>query len=348
MISLQNVSVAWPRFALHDISLECEPGEYLALVGPTAAGKTLLLETIAGLHRVRTGTVYVDGRDVTRLPPEGRSIGVVYQDYALFPHLSVADNIAFGLRRRHATRGEAATRVVEMASLVGIGHVLDRRPSNLSGGEKQRVAIARALATRPRVLLMDEPLGALDPDTRDGLQQELRRLHKSLEMNVIHVTHDFSEAMMLGERIAVLSDGRIQQVGTPDDIFRRPNSEFVARFTMMRNIFPAEFQRSEDRLCLYICGAMLVTAATPNPAARSIGVRPEDVGVSAGVAAVGGPNRFVGTISRVEDRGAVVHVHVNVPPVFCCQLPRRVLLDTSLRPGQSVSISFPPESVHAF
>ena len=348
MISLRNVTAEWPHFALRDISLESAPGEYLVIVGPTGAGKTLLLETIAGLHRVKSGTVHVDGRDMTHVEPEQRAVGVVYQDYALFPHLSVAGNIAFGLKRRHVPRLEAAERVREVASLVGVERLLERRPVKLSGGEKQRVAIARALAIRPRLLLMDEPLSALDPETREGLQQELQRLHESLAVSVVHVTHDFSEAMMLGERIAVMGDGRIRQVGTPDDVFRRPGSEFVARFTMMRNVFPAEFQRADGDRCLYSCGMAVVAAATRNLAARSVGIRPEDITVSSDTSAGGGPNRFVGVISRVEDRGTVLHVHVDVPPAFCCQVPRRAIVDMGLRPGQAVAISFAPEFVHAF
>ena len=347
MTSLRNVTAEWPHFALRDISLESAPGEYLVIVGPTGAGKTLLLETVAGLHRVKSGSVYINGRDVTHTEPEWRAVGVVYQDYALFPHLSVAGNIAFGLKRRHVPRMEADQRVREVVSLVGVRHLLERRPAKLSGGEKQRVALARALAVRPQLLLMDEPLSALDPETREVIQLELRQVHERLGVNVIHVTHDFSEAMMLGERIAVMGEGSIRQVGTPDEVFRQPGSEFVARFTMMRNIFPAQFLREDGKLCLYTCGDALIAAATRNPAARSVGVRPEDVNVSA-EPSTGGPNRFVGPITRIEDRGTVLHVHVNVPPVFCCQVPRRAVVEMGLGRGQPVTISFAPEAVHAF
>ena len=347
MISLRSVTAEWPHFTLRDISIESPPGEYLVIVGPTGAGKTLLLETIAGLHRVKSGSVHVNGRDVTRLEPEQRSMGVVYQDYALFPHLSVAGNIAFGLKRRHVPRTEADQRVREVVSLVGVGHLLERRTAKLSGGEKQRVALARALAVQPGLLLMDEPLSALDPETREVIQLELQRVHEKLGVNVVHVTHDFSEAMMLGERIAVMGEGGIRQVGTPDEVFRQPNSEFVARFTMMRNIFPARFLREDGGLCLYACGDALVAAATRCPAARSVGVRPEDIVISTNLSA-GAPNRFVGTITRIEDRGTVFHVHVSVPPTFCCQVPRHTVAEMGLHPGTSVAVSFAPQSAHAF
>ncbi len=174
MIRVKGLNAEWPSFALRDISLDAESGEYLVLLGPSGAGKTLLLETIAGLHRVKSGEIVVDGRDITHLEPDKRGVGVVYQDYALFSHLSVAENIAFGLRRRHVARQYIARKTGEVAALLGVERLLSRKPTRLSGGEKQRVALARALAVMPRLLLLDEPLSALDPETREGLQQELQ------------------------------------------------------------------------------------------------------------------------------------------------------------------------------
>ena len=245
-MEIKSLWVELEEFRLCDINLEIAAGEYFVVLGPTGAGKTVLLETIAGLHRPRRGRILLAGEDITHAPPERRGIGFVYQDYALFPHLSVAGNIAFGLRLRGMGRGEIEKRVAAIGRLLGIEHLLHRMPGTLSGGEAQRVALARALVIEPRLLLLDEPLSALDPETREGLQRELGRIHRELGTTTIHVTHDFEEAVALGDRIAVLREdrldeglreGRIVQVGRPEEIFRRPASEFVARFVGVRNIF---------------------------------------------------------------------------------------------------------------
>jgi len=236
MIQIKNLCVDLGDFLLRDINLNVVAGEYFVILGPTAAGKTVLLESIAGLYPLKSGEIWLRGKEVTRLSPERRGISIVYQDHALFPHLSVAENITFGLKL-HRHPDQELTEVLNWLShLLEIAHLLDRRPDTLSGGEKQKVALARALSVKPEVLLLDEPLSALDPETREGVQRELRQLHNQLKITTIHVTHDFEEAVALGDRIAVLGDGCIHQTGTPDEIFRRPNSEFVDRFAMARNI----------------------------------------------------------------------------------------------------------------
>jgi len=234
MISIKNLKVNLGDFLLQNINLDIEPGEYFIVLGPTGAGKTVLLESIAGLYPVLEGEVWIGDKEITDLSPEKREIGIVYQDQVLFPHLSVEKNIAFGLKMRKCPKNEAKAKIDAIVEVVGISHLLRRSPATLSGGEKQKVALARALVTEPKVLLLDEPLSALDPETREKMQGELREMHRKVVVTIIHVTHDFEEAIALGHRVAVLNDGCIAQMGTPEEFLRRPSSEFVARFALSR------------------------------------------------------------------------------------------------------------------
>jgi ABC-type Fe3+/spermidine/putrescine transport system ATPase subunit len=252
MIRLEGLHVAAGDFSLRVDELSVEKGEFLVFLGPTGSGKTVLLETLAGLRRPVSGRIWFGDRDVTAEPPERRRVGFVYQDYALFPHLSVGKNIAFGLStsaaRSHAgsarpggsepSGGADQDRAAALASLLGIEQLMDRYPDTLSGGEQQRVALARALAIEPEVLLLDEPLSALDRKTRRELRIELRRLHRELGATVLHVTHDLDEALVLGDRIAVLIDGDLRQIGTPEDVIQRPADGETARLLGMVNVFP--------------------------------------------------------------------------------------------------------------
>jgi ABC-type Fe3+/spermidine/putrescine transport system ATPase subunit len=348
MINLTRLRVELRNFALQDINLNIERGDYFMLVGPTGAGKTLLLETIAGLHKVQAGEIRIENTDITLLEPEKRNFSMVYQDCALFPHLSIAENIIFGLRVRHAAEGSIKKELAEIASLMKVDHLLDRKPGKLSGGEKQKVALARALAIKPRLLLLDEPLSALDPEGREGLQLELKRIHQELKITVIHVTHDFDEALILGKHIAVMGAGSIRQTGTPGEVFRRPNSEFVAHFTMMRNILPGELLRKNENLSLFRSGNIeLVTNIHADRASHAC-IRPEDISLSADISSRDGPNSFIGRVVMIEDRGMGYYVIVDVPPEICCLITRRDFSQMDLAVGQNVKISFDPDAVHVF
>lgn len=257
MIQLDRVSRRWPEFAIHDVSLSVSDGEYLVVVGPTGAGKTLLLELLLGIHQPDSGRVVIDGQDATHLPPEKRGIGMVYQDYLLFPHLSVARNLAFGLQYRKISREEADRKVEEAAALLGITHLLHRFPFTLSGGEKQRAAIGRALVTEPRVLLLDEPLSALDRSTARRLRAELKLLHETKKLTIIHVTHDLAEARQMGGRVALINEGRLNACGTPDELMRHPPSVFAANFFGAVNLYEGqERERSGARIAVAgpVCG----------------------------------------------------------------------------------------------
>jgi molybdopterin-binding protein len=317
----------------------------------------VLLETIAGLHRPLRGRVLLAGEDVTHAPPERRGVGFVYQDYVLFPHLSVAGNIAFGLRLRGMSRGDIEERVAAISQLLGIEHLLHRRPGTLSGGEAQRVALARALVVEPRLLLLDEPLSALDPETREGLQRELGRIHRELGTTTIHVTHDFEEAVALGDRIAVLREdrvgdsrreGQIVQVGTPEEIFRRPANEFVARFVGVRNIFRGETRPAEDGYKLVSLDGLSIAVVTELEGPAHASIRPEEIVLSREPLLSSARNVFRGRIVAISDRGAIVYVTVRIPPDFVCMITRRSLEEMELREGMGVYIAFKASAVHVF
>jgi len=239
LLRLERVRLQLGNFTLSHVSLKVGQGEYLVLVGPTGTGKTVLLETIAGLHHPCSGQIFLKGMDVTHMPAEKRHLGVVYQDYALFPHLTVFDNIAFGLKLKKKGTREISRTVSKMAQFLDIRTILKRRPRLLSGGERQRVALARALVLDPHMLLLDEPLSALDRLTRDRLRGELKRIHSELGVSILHITHDLSEAFFLADRLIVMKNGAIIQEGNPEAILKRPKDRFVAELLGIENFIPA-------------------------------------------------------------------------------------------------------------
>ncbi|MFE0023432.1 ABC transporter ATP-binding protein [Amycolatopsis sp. NPDC059021] len=232
-IITSHVTKAYPgvgRPAVDDVSLHIADGEFMTFLGPSGSGKTTMLSMIAGFTPLTAGSITVDGREISRLKPHRRDLGVVFQQYALFPHMTVSRNVAFGLSRRGRPRAEIDRRVAEALEMVGLSAVGDRFPRQLSGGQQQRVALARAVVYEPRALLMDEPLGALDKKLRDQLQREIARMHRQLGMTFLFVTHDQQEALTLSDRITVFNEGRVEQVGTPEDLYERPETLFVAQF----------------------------------------------------------------------------------------------------------------------
>jgi len=227
-IELEKVCISLGEFNLESISLKVNQGEYLTIIGPTGSGKSIILETIAGFYKPASGKIKVNGQDVTHLPPEKRNISIVYQDYVLFPHMNVYENIAYGLKKRFNSQKDLKAKVEEIAELLNISHLLSRYPSTLSGGESQRVALARALVVNPKVLLLDEPLSALDPLTRENTRKLIKCVVTQLKTTTIHVTHDFEDVRVLANKVAVIKNGKVLQVGTPEEILLNPANEAVA------------------------------------------------------------------------------------------------------------------------
>jgi putative spermidine/putrescine transport system ATP-binding protein len=301
--------------ALDAVSLSVRRGELMTLLGPSGCGKTTLLNLVAGFLVPDAGEIAIDGERVTDLPTYRREIGIMFQSYALFPHMSVAANVGYGLRMRHVPKAEIARCVAEALALVKLEGLDDRRPRQLSGGQQQRVALARALVIHPRVLLLDEPFSALDRNLRAAMQVEIKEIQKKLGVTTIFVTHDQSEALSLSDRIAVIAQGRIRQLGTPDDIYRRPVDRFVASFVGDVNILRARLDRSNGETAVVALEPALIavparTLRGAMPGAEvDLFVRPEDLRVvEPGEAAA-----INGTVAAQIYQGGHVDLYVDVP-----------------------------------
>ncbi len=298
--------------AVDGISLNLEPGRFLTILGPSGAGKSTVLHMVAGLIEPTSGTIHIDGRPVVGVPPERRNVGLVFQNYALFPHLSVAQNLAFPLEVRGVDRPEIRRRVAETLDLVGLHGLGQRRPRQLSGGQQQRVALGRVLIYRPQVVLMDEPLGALDRNLRQQMQLEIGRLHARLGLTVVYVTHDQSEALAMSDLIAVMDSGRIAQVGSPREVYGRPRNAFVATFLGEANLLPGQVVRVDSTIGeAYAALGPGLGAKGPINGGLVVGqavtlvVRPEDVRVrpshgEEGVQARVSEVAYVGDVFRVQ------------------------------------------------
>jgi putative spermidine/putrescine transport system ATP-binding protein len=295
---------------LHGVDLDIAPGEFVSLLGPSGCGKTTALRVLAGLERATGGSVYLGNRDVSDVPTNKRDIGMVFQSYSLFPHLRVRENTAFGLRRRGVGKAEAAKRAADALELVGLDHLADRYPHQLSGGQQQRVALARALVTEPRVLLLDEPLSALDAKVRVQLRDEIRRIQLRLGITTVFVTHDQEEALAVSDRIAVMDAGRIDQIGTPEELYLRPATPNVAAFVGLSSMVPGRAAGST----VSVWGVALPTQSDAEGDV-TVFLRPENVRFAPegapGIAAVVQESTFLGSIRRSlvrTDDGTLVRV----------------------------------------
>lgn len=305
-IRFDSVSVAYHGTTVLDsLDLTVEPGEVMALLGPSGSGKTTALRAVAGFVRPVAGRVLIGGRDVTALPPHKRGIGMVVQQYALFPHMRVEDNVAFGLRAQKAPRAEIPARVTEALEMTGMAAYAKRYPRELSGGQQQRVAIARALAIRPGVLLLDEPLSALDAQLRSGMLAELARLHRELpDVSILYVTHDQVEALTLADRIAVMDRARLQDCGTPQQLYRAPRTEFTASFVGNANLLPVTVAEGG---ALFEGRPLTLDRGPAAPGSTAtLCVRPHLLGLGEG------PNALRGTIAEVQWRGSTHRLYVDV------------------------------------
>jgi len=314
-IALEHISKIHPngQVALQNLDLAVADGELLVLVGPSGSGKSTVLRLIAGLDAPTSGRILIDGKDVTAVPPQRRDLAMVFQSYALYPHKSVRDNLAFGLKVRRTNPAEIRARVERVAAVLGIGPLLDRKPAQLSGGQRQRVALGRAIVREPAAFLLDEPLSNLDPVLRVDMRTELGLLHRSLGATMVHVTHDQEEAMTLGTRVGVLRDGRLEQQGAPLDLFERPASVFVATFfgSPAMNIWPCQSARTASGTRWVCPGLALdlqsIGISTSGEDRVVLGVRPHDLTL-----APPGDADGVGRVEVLEPLGATTVVHVRL------------------------------------
>ncbi|ALN74476.1 ABC transporter ATP-binding protein [Aureimonas sp. AU20] len=326
---------------LREFDLEVERGEFISFLGPSGCGKTTMLRIVAGFETPSAGRVSIAGEDVTDTPPNARRIGMVFQAYALFPNMSVGDNVAFGLKIAGLGKAEIAARVDEMLGLIKLQHLKDRYPYQLSGGQQQRVALARAIAPKPRVLLLDEPLSALDAKIRVSLREEIRELQRELGITTIFVTHDQEEALSMSDRIVVMSEGRMEQVGTPFEIYNRPRTRFVASFVGTLGLLEGEAAHG-DRV---IVAGQEIHAETPGaqPGSRvTLALRPEALSLQAGPDR---RNRLEGEIVDVAFLGSVVRIRARFGA-------NELLIDTFNDPaapppprGERLSVFFSPDDV---
>ena len=345
MLELREIGIRLGGFELADVSLTVEAGEYVALLGPSGVGKTMLLEIIAGLRRACAGAVIVDGQDVSKAPPEHRPVSIVHQDYALFPHMTVAGNIAYGLRSSGVSRARVRRQVDRLAALLGIKPLLNRRPTGLSGGEQQRVALARALAVEPKVLLLDEPLSALDANVRAQLRQELKRINRELQTAFVHVTHDPEEAMTLGDRIGVMLDRRLRQIDTPEELFRRPTDPQVAAFLGMRNVLAAS--EVHDQTCRINGAEMHVSSLTDET--NHIWIAPEEVILSAEPFASSARNQYRCRVIDWTYRDSLLAVRVAAGELSLVSLITYGSFEQlGIEAGREVYATFKSSAVHSF
>ena len=342
---------------VRDLSLDIAGGELLTLLGPSGSGKSTSLMMLAGFERPDHGEILLAGKSVLHLPPHQRGIGVVFQNFALFPHMTVAENIAFPLRVRHVSRAEQERRVGEALAMVRLPGLADRLPSQLSGGQQQRVALARALVFNPRLVLLDEPLGALDRALREELQAELRHLHRQLGVTMLYVTHDQAEAMALADRIAIFAGGRLQQLGSPQALYDAPDNAFVAGFLGDNNLLPGWVQDIDDGTALIdlSCGARVEARAVDAVAGAAcvVAIRPERIAVAPGTAAELGAGAVDGVLQDVLFKGDVRHLRLLIgrgpaaPADLVVKRPAGAPMG-GLAPGRSAAIAWQPDHALAF
>jgi len=350
-VAIQNVCKFYAGMAaVRDADLTVEQGEFVVLLGPSGCGKTTTLRMVAGFVQPSRGRILIGGEDVTRVAPRARNIGMVFQNYALFPNMSVAGNIAFGLRQKGASRAGTRARVAELLELIQMPGRGESLITTLSGGQQQRVALARALAVSPRVLLMDEPLGALDARLREAMQLELAAMQRRLGITTILVTHDQQEAMVLADRIVVMADGRIQQTGTPDQLYQHPSNRFVAEFVGFNNILAGRVGAvNAGRAQIVLRGGHRVWVPTrrqPQPGdSVKLAIRPQHVEISERQAGSG--SSLSGQVEERRFLGNRVNYSVRLPldEVVLAECPAE---RPPLAPGTTVSVSWPTERAHLF
>lgn len=342
-LNLSNISkVFGATTAVEDFNLDVEKGEFVSFLGPSGCGKTTTLRMIAGFDQPTTGVITLDGEDITHKSPNQRNVGMVFQSYALFPNLTIGQNIGFGLQVRKMSETDTNQRIKEMLSLVHLENQINKYPYQLSGGQQQRIALARALAINPRVLLLDEPLSALDAKIRVELRLEIRRIQQTMGITTIYVTHDQEEALVMSDRVVVMSQGCIEQVGSPANIYNFPTSEFVAQFIGQLNMLPVTQVDLQNHTCL-LAGQKIKFEHSPERKISDmprLAIRPEEVQIGTGE----GRNALKGRVETVLFLGAVVRLRVDVGGILLSADFFNERTRTLPRAGDEVIVSFPEYS----
>ena len=348
MLSVREICKELALFAIKDVSFDVSTSQYFVLLGKTGVGKSVLLETIAGLLRPDSGGVLLDGTDITNEKMQKRKIALVFQNSTLFPHMTVYDNIAYPLRRRNRNN-TIRRRVNELAEDFAVSHLLSAKPQTLSGGESQRVSLARAVASEPRCLLLDEPLSSLDTKSRSEMRALLRKIHRQGRHQIVHVTHDYTEAVSLATHVAVMEAGTIAQVGTVDEIFQHPKSDFVARFVGIKNFFKGHLQKPHDHgrdTRDFTFGGLRFSVLSDCPAGPGfVCVRSEDVTISNKTSPTSARNNFEGTILDIVPAGIGVEIIVDIGTEIAAMVTSESVKWLKLGYGKKVWVSFKASAV---
>ena len=356
-LSLKNVQKIYPNgyHAVHDFNLEIADKEFIVFVGPSGCGKSTTLRMVAGLEDITRGDLYIDGVRMNDIEPKDRDIAMVFQNYALYPHMTVRQNLEFPLELRKVPKEQMNKQVDEAAEILGITEYLDRKPKALSGGQRQRVAIGRAIVREPKVLLMDEPLSNLDAKLRNQMRAEIIKLRQRIDSTFIYVTHDQTEAMTLGDRIVIMKDGEIQQIGTPQEVFNKPVNTFVAGFIGMpqMNFYDGKLIKEDDKYVIEVLGAKIVPTEDKQARLRerntpecdiTVGARPEHISLKETEGAM-----IEGAVDVSEMMGSSVHLHLNAGGHDSIIIvPTLDLGDETPKIGEVIRFTFAPNVVHMF
>ncbi len=346
MIETKNLRIKLGDFVMKNICLKINEGEYFLIVGPTGCGKTMLIECLVGIRKPDSGEIWIDGQNVTDRYPEERHIGYLPQDFALFPNMTVKENIAFGLKARKEDKKHIQSVIDRLSGSLSIAGLLSRHIQGLSGGEKQRVALARALATEPKVVFLDEPLSALDEDTREKLASELRNIHDTFKTTFVHISHNFEEVTQVADRVALMNTGSIEQIGTVDEILKCPVSRYAAEFTRTKNIFEGTSELLKDGCGAVSLGNGISLNSPVNHSGRVlVTIRPEAICVSDKPFETAG-NAYKGRIIKTYNKGIFTKIDIDIGVLISAYTPNHLFEENLGKKNDVIYLRIPPDSVN--